>query len=114
MSTESIQSLLDQINQLTAEALHQLHEMTEEQFEEFATKRELLTQQLEIYRADITDEHRSQIAILLASDPVILQRMAFLKNEAGQWLERKETVRTQRNAYHHAYAGDSLFVDHRK
>ncbi|WP_046216410.1 hypothetical protein [Paenibacillus wulumuqiensis] len=114
MPAEIIQSLLNQMNELTTEALHQLHEMTEEQFEDFATKRELLTQKLEGYRNDITDGHRVQIATLLDSDPIILQRMTFLKDEAGKWLERKGTVRTQQNAYQHAYVGDSLFVDHRK
>ncbi|WP_411348136.1 hypothetical protein [Paenibacillus sp. WLX2291] len=114
MVEESIQLLLHQIEQLTSNVLITLHEMSEEQFEQFSIQREELIKELEMHRMYINKEHRIQIKKILDNDPIILQRMTFLKEEAGQWLEKKTAVRTQHNAYQHAYTLDSVFVDHRK
>lgn len=114
MSNETVQALLQKLKHLTADVLQRLQFFSEEEFETFAAEREGLVAELMRHKSQITEADRRQIAELLDSDPIILSRMHFLKDEAGNWLERKGAVRVQQHAYQRDYTPDSLFFDHRK
>lgn len=105
--------ILDDLQAITEEAVARLNLMNEEELLQLADQREELVKALESYRHHITPENREQIAYVLGFDALILKRMSFLKNEAGQWMQKQGTIKTQQNAYHNAYAMNSVFIDHK-
>ncbi|WP_025688193.1 hypothetical protein [Paenibacillus zanthoxyli] len=114
MPKMEIQQLLVHLKEITDLILQRLDEITEEEFERFTEDREELVRKLETFRAEIDDNHKSQIHALLGNDHLILARMQKLKDEAGQWLEKKGAIRIQQQAYQKMYSPDSWFVDYHK
>lgn len=105
--------ILDDLQAITEEAVARLNLMKEEELLQLADQREELVKALEPYRSHVTPENREQIAYILGFDSLILNRMSSLKNEAGQWMQKQGTIKTQQNAYHSAYAMNSMFIDHK-
>lgn len=114
MEEDQIQNLLNELQQITEEASNNKHEMNEEQFEQFVVKRQNIVERLEPFRVLLSDADKQQIGTILSYDSVILQRMHTMKNIAGEWLEKRGSIREQKNAYQQVYAIDSLFIDHRE
>lgn len=114
MEESTIQVLLNRLQQMTEEVRDSLLEMNGEEFEQFVVKRENVVEQLEPYRTTMSDANKQRIGIILSHDSEILHRMYALQDEAGKWLEKRGSIREQKQAYQQAYAIDSMFIDHRK
>ncbi len=113
MTATEVGKILDDLQAITEEAVARLNLMNEEELLQLADQREELVKALEPYRTNITLENRTQIAHILGFDSLILSRMSFLKNEAGQWMQKQGAIKSQQNAYHNAYAMNSVFIDHK-
>ncbi|MBY0220431.1 hypothetical protein H7K30_28065 [Paenibacillus illinoisensis] len=114
MMGQQIEMLLDELQRTSRNAVSQLYVWDEEQFTLFVEKRQAIFEQLESFHSKIVDSHREKIKDILSSDDLILQRMHQLKDEAGNWMQKQGKIRTQQNAYQHAYMTDGLFIDQRK
>ncbi|WP_138227257.1 hypothetical protein [Paenibacillus algicola] len=88
--------------------------MDEDGFEQFTMTREDIVNQMEPLQKLMNEEHKRRIGEILKHDPIILERMHSLKDEAGNWMERRESIRVQQNAYMHTHQLDSYFIDKRK
>ncbi|MCQ4088815.1 hypothetical protein [Saccharibacillus sp. JS10] len=113
MIATEVGQILDKLQEITEEAIARLDLMNEEELLQLAGQREELVKALEVHRPKITPEHRVQIAYILGFDSLIINRMSFLKNEAGQWIQKQGAIKSQQNAYHNAYAMNSVFIDHK-
>ncbi|WPP42023.1 hypothetical protein SK066_03385 [Paenibacillus hunanensis] len=111
---ESMSSLLTQLYALTISIIERLNIISDEELFTFIDERGMILEKMELYRSELTEQHKAQIAELMNMDPIILNRMDQIKQEAGQWLERQGTIRNQHHAYHQHHVTDSFFVDHRK
>ncbi|MFD1885614.1 hypothetical protein [Paenibacillus wenxiniae] len=111
---EGMSSLLEQLHVLSVGIIERLNIISDEELFSFIDEREVLIKRMEMYRAELTEEHKVQISELMNMDPIILNKMDQIKQEAGQWLERQGTIRNQQHAYHQHYVTDSFFVDRRK
>ncbi len=111
---ESMSSLLAQLHGLSSEFIERLNVISDDEIFEFVDARGVLIEKMEQYRSEMTEQHKSQINELMNLDPIILNKMNQIKQEAGQWLERQGNIRSQHNAYHQNYVTDSFFVDRRK
>jgi len=113
MTAIEVGKILDDLQAITEEAIARLNVMHEEELLQLADRREELVKALEPHRSDITPENRAQITHILGFDSLIISRMNFLKNEAGQWMQKQGAIKSQQNAYHNAYAMNSVFIDHK-
>ncbi|SMF67489.1 hypothetical protein SAMN05661091_0351 [Paenibacillus uliginis N3/975] len=109
-----LNQLLDELEHITNTVIDNLLNMDEEDFEQFVSKRQNIVEQLEPYRSIMNDTDKQKIRAIIDHDPEILEQMHALKQEAGNWMEKRESIRVQQNAYQHAYTYDSLFIDHKK
>ncbi|MHA0856219.1 hypothetical protein [Paenibacillus sp. CMAA1364] len=113
MEEQKLHVLLDDLQSLTQATYDNLTQMTEEDFEQFATNRQRIVQAMEDYAIIMTQAHKQRIQVITSQDAEILQHMCNLQNELGVWLEKRGSIREQKNAYQQVYAIDSLFIDHR-
>ncbi len=111
---ESMSSLLEQLHALSVGIIERLNIVSDEELFSFIEERGVLIEKMEMHRSEVTEQHKLQIAELMNMDPIILNKMDQIKQEAGQWLERQGTIRNQQHAYHQNYVTDSFFVDRRK
>ncbi|WP_322923986.1 hypothetical protein [Paenibacillus campi] len=111
---ENMSSLLEQLYALSSAIVERLQIVSDEEIFAFIAERGVLIEKMELYRSELTEQHKAQIAELMQLDPIILNKMNEIKQEAGQWLERQGTIRTQQHAYQQHYVTDSFFVDRRK
>ncbi|MGG4216669.1 hypothetical protein ABEW32_00420 [Paenibacillus jamilae] len=114
MTAVNMQALLDELQHMTEAVLSNLLNLGEEEFEQFADQRQRIVEQMQSYQPSLTENDKQKIRDILSNDSIILQRMHVLKDEAGQWMEKRGAIRIQQHAYQQAYSVDSLFIDHRK
>ncbi|KKO54969.1 hypothetical protein [Paenibacillus sp. DMB20] len=114
MSAEEVTKLIQELETLTRHLIDNLSNTDEEGFEQFTSKRQDIVEQMEKNRTAMSENHKQQIGEILKCDPFILERMQALKDEAGNWMERRTSIRVQQNAYLQPYSHDSYFIDHRK
>lgn len=114
MGESNIKSILDELKSLTEDAASRLQTMDEEELLRLANQRQTLVDLFITMKDQVTEDDREQIAYILSFDPAIVERMEFLKQEAGKWLQRQGSIKQQRNGYQQNYAVDSWFIDHRK
>ncbi|OAX46338.1 hypothetical protein [Paenibacillus sp. AD87] len=113
MSQRSAEEILSELQRVTEEAVNQLNLLQEEELFRLAETRERLVNEFQCHKARMTQQNREQIEYILNFDKMIVERMEFLKNEAGAWLQRRGSAKQQLNAYQQQYAADSWFIDHR-
>lgn len=109
-----LNQLLDELETITNIVVGNLLNMVEEDFEQFVSKRQDIVEQLEPFRSLMNDIDKQRIRAIIDHDPEILRRMHALKQEAGNWMEKRESIRVQQSAYQNAYNYDSMFIDHKK
>lgn len=114
MSIDEVTLLISELENMTRLVVEKLPEMDEEALEQFTNQREELVRRMEPYHSAMSESNKRQIGEILKHDPIILERMYSLKNEAGDWMERRKSIRVQQNAYLHASQPDSYFIDHKK
>ncbi|MGV2884494.1 hypothetical protein [Paenibacillus taichungensis] len=114
MGESNLRSILDELRFITEDAVSRLQVMDEEELLQLANQRQDLVDSFITMKEKVTEADREQIAYILSYDPVIVARMEYLKQEAGNWLQRQGSIKQQHNAYQQNYAVDSWFIDHRK
>lgn len=109
-------ALIKQLEEITANVLNHIDEITYEDIAAFVDKRqdivEEITQQIET--VPLSSEQKLILSDLLKSDNLIREKMFSIKNEASDWLSQRGQAKLKRNAYETVYAPDSIIMDHRK
>ncbi|WP_339267533.1 hypothetical protein [Paenibacillus sp. FSL R5-0470] len=105
-----------ELNKITQDIINRLENCSYEELDDFVEQRQILIDQLEqeIRKQSIGEVQQNQILELLKADPMIIQRMQQLKNEAANWLQQREQAKAQRSAYEAAYTPDSFLMDRKK
>lgn len=111
---ENLKDLLKELDQLTQEIVSHLHVISEEEMLDFIDQREAIVQQMQSYRDAVTDQDRIDIQKILDCDLLIMNKLNSFKDQAGNWLEKQGSIRSQHTAYHQNYVTDSFFIDHLK
>lgn len=114
MGDSNVRSVLDVLENLTKEAVSRLQDMDEDELLDLANLRQDLVDSFIMMRDQVTDADREQISYILSFDSLIISRMEFLKQEAGNWLQRQGSIKQQHTAYQQNYKVDSWFFDRRK
>ncbi|MGG4481038.1 hypothetical protein [Paenibacillus illinoisensis] len=117
MNTEDslhVSCLLDDLESLSNQTVARLATMEDDDFTLFTEQRAQLVEALAPYREVMDNNHRARIGRILDDDKAILARMHAIKQEAEQWLAKRNTGKIQRNAYQQVYTADSLFFDKKK
>ncbi|MDT3428005.1 hypothetical protein J2Z22_003595 [Paenibacillus forsythiae] len=112
-----MEDLLHKLNKLTLKSVNRLPRSSYEELESFVEQRQAICEEIsQEYNkiGKLNAEQKALLTSILAYDEVILNRMHRLKTEASDWLERKQHIRTQQNAYHSVQAGESYFIDWKK
>ncbi|QLG38202.1 hypothetical protein HW560_08755 [Paenibacillus sp. E222] len=111
---EKLRHLVNKYSLLSNHTIVNLSELDEEQLLNYSEQRESIVNEIGSYRSLLTDDMKAEIKQLLIGERVIVERMLAIKNEAAAWLEKRENIRSQQNAYQQSYSSDSLFIDYRK
>ncbi|MCD1260824.1 flagellar protein FliT [Paenibacillus athensensis] len=109
-------SLIQRLEELTRQGLEQLPNMDYEQLGEFMESRAAIINSIASVSLTTAQQalYRGRIQEVLRQDPIFKAKMEALRSEAREQLQKFETSRTQRNAYDHAYDGESFFFDKKK
>lgn len=104
------------LERLTDDLIQQLDSCEFEKIEEFVEGRESIINNIlsELAQSQLTEEQRHRLRALLQYDPVILDKMKSLKEEARNWSIRQKQIKAQHSAYGSVYARDSILMDKRK
>lgn len=104
--------LIQALDDLTQHTINGLAELTYEELAQIVDDRQIIVDQIQQTSADtITDAQKQRVHIILESDAIILQRMMSLQVEARDWLEQRNRIKAQRQAYESSYAPDSILMD---
>lgn len=114
MEHTQLKRLIIQLKEITNTTLERLPSLNDADFIAFVNERQKIVGDMEVFRPIVTEEDKEEIRLVLNSDPAILKRMNEIKDEAGHWLEKQNSIRNQQNAYMQGYSMDSLFIDYRK
>ncbi|MCM3786004.1 hypothetical protein M3231_23890 [Neobacillus mesonae] len=111
-----MKQLINELERLTSEFLIRINEVSYEEVENFVEGRQkfvdsILAEAVQD-RMDAEDEQR--LKVLLSKDEIIVNKMVELKQEAQDWLQQRNRIKAQRNAYENPYSADSLLLDRRK
>ncbi|TDF93485.1 hypothetical protein [Paenibacillus piri] len=110
--------LITELEELTRQGLEQIEQMTYESVVEFIERRSRIIDDLANLNADKSEKlfFLERVNRVIGYDPVFIQRMNELKEEARIHLAKLETGRVQRNAYDYesVYETESLFFDKKK
>ncbi|WDH98280.1 hypothetical protein PUW24_04905 [Paenibacillus urinalis] len=111
-----MKQLISELEILTSEFLLHIDEVSYEEVESFVEKRQRHVDSILVevvqHRMDSEDEQR--LKVLLSKDEIIVNKMIDLKKEAQDWLQQRNRIKAQRNAYENPYSADSLLLDRRK
>lgn len=113
----TIDSLLKQIEELTANTVRNVESLTEEQLEGFVQERQQLIERLKDVQQSspgVTEAQQRFFKRIVEQDRIIAARMMELKSEATRQLINLKKVSRQKSAYDQRYTPDSLFYDRRK
>ncbi|WP_433922012.1 hypothetical protein [Paenibacillus taichungensis] len=108
-----LSELLEKIRHDTSEALNQMYNWSEEDFEKFLERREEYVSAMEPYRTEVNESDKHNITEIMERDIIIKARMHFLKEEAAEQLRQFGGARVQQKGYQNQYALDGLFIDKR-
>jgi hypothetical protein len=114
MEDKHFQLLFTELQEISAQAIRDISKMDTDDLVAFVDQREEIVRALQPYLSLISVSDKQKIDKMLQDEQVIVNRMNELKNEAGEWLQNRGTVRVQQNAYQQSFSIDSLFIDHRK
>ncbi|MNR37353.1 hypothetical protein D3C85_1553620 [compost metagenome] len=95
-----------------------IHQVDYIHLSEFVEIREQYMNDCKGYLEGVTavpQKYRDQIQRILAYDPIILERLASLKEEAFQGMQKTRMAKQQQNMYETSgYASESHFFDKKK
>ncbi|RAV17407.1 hypothetical protein [Paenibacillus contaminans] len=110
---------IERLQELTANLVRDLPQATVDDIESFISERGLLVERLSGLNltGDAYRQASNCIKEVLSHDPVIIERMNALRDEAAQGLSKFNNARMQRSAYEvgdsYSY-NESLFFDSKK
>lgn len=102
---------LDRLYDLTLEVINRLDVINYEDMASFVDQREFLVNNMKADCIKLNETDKVKVEQLLKYDQMLNNKMLLLKNEAASWLNKRETIRVQKDAYSSNYAPDSLFFD---
>ncbi|GGH64414.1 hypothetical protein GCM10008014_42770 [Paenibacillus silvae] len=111
---EKLRDLLNKYSLLSSHTIINLSKFDEDQLLTYTEQREAIVNEMSSYSSLLTDDMKAEIKQLLVGEGVIVERMLAIKNEAAEWLEKRENIRSQQNAYQQSYSSGSIFIDYRK
>lgn len=109
--------VFDQLETLTKDLVDNIYQVDYLYLSEFVEIREqYLNDCKEILQEPVVaQKHRDQILRILSYDPIILERLAILKEEAFQGMQKTRMAKQQQNMYETtSYAPESHFFDKKK
>ncbi|WP_178023367.1 hypothetical protein [uncultured Paenibacillus sp.] len=110
----TVQEYVARLEQLTEKLVQRIDQVSYEELAAYADQREALANQIVLQKNSLQDEDKQKIRSLSEFDEVILAKMEHFKNEAGDWLLRRGTIKNQRSAYNMDYTPESMFFDRKK
>jgi hypothetical protein len=110
-----IEQLL-RLEQLSDRIVSRLDQVTVEELVEFVEQRDRLISELKLDAADEAAKAAARPIAerILRHDPVILEKLRALKDEAASAIGEISARRKQRQAYMAMYTPDGLYVDKKK
>jgi len=110
----TIDEQITELEEMTTTLIKRLKLVDYEELTAFTERREQLVHKMQMGQEDLTVEHKQRLRKLIEHDEVILSTMNSLKQKAGEWLLKQESVKEQKNAYGASYTVESMFIDHKK
>ena len=109
-------SLITSLEELTNSVVMRLQLISYEDLEAFVEERQEIIDEINRLKQQTPFTHVQveRLNHIVQHDPVILTRMASLKDEASDWLQQRGQAKTQRSAYEATYTPDSMLMDRRK
>ncbi|MDP4098591.1 hypothetical protein OIN60_17810 [Paenibacillus sp. P96] len=111
-----INAVLERLSNLTERFVVQLEDKTSEEVEAFVSERQMVVDQLQQVTGTtvLNDKQKKELANILSYDERIQQHMLSLRNNAQQWLMKRNAAKVQKNVYESRYTPDSYLMDKRK
>lgn len=108
--------LIDSLDQLTQRMMSHLREADYEELEVFVEERQKLVDLIteKVALSPSTLAQKVEINRILENDNALLDRMNELRQEAHDWLQKRNQAKAQRNAYEAGYTPDSILMDRKK
>lgn len=108
-----VESLVAELEALVWNVAEHLQQTGYEELEALSDRRERILLTLLECEAEVAEQHKQRLRKLSQYDERIVGRMQDLKQEARDWLIKRETIKEQRSAYDAHYAAGSMFIDRR-
>ncbi|MFC5653070.1 hypothetical protein ACFPYJ_28965 [Paenibacillus solisilvae] len=105
-------NLLHQILEETKLLCHPNLNTDYEQYVQLVELREALTSAL-VSKPLLTPQNKEMIREIISCDPVILQHMQRLKDEANEGISRIRSYKKQKSAYDQQYSSEGFMFDKR-
>ncbi|SDW83681.1 hypothetical protein [Paenibacillus sp. PDC88] len=109
--TAILSSLINELERNVNELLSVVNHANYEQIVELVDKKEEIVSNLLEYKEELSLDTKEKIKALMIQDSLVISRMQSLKDEATEWLLKRESIKEQRSAYNMNYTPDSFFFD---
>lgn len=108
--------LIQELEKLSVAIMNRIGEVSYEELLEYTEKRQPVLDEIamRISENPPTPVQKQSLQNILQYDQEIKSRMMDYKLEASNWLQQRDAVKAQRNAYETSYSFDSLLMDQRK
>ncbi|WP_054942256.1 flagellar protein FliT [Paenibacillus ihuae] len=108
--------LISELQLLTQNMMERLYQAEFEEFESFVEERQKLIDNIirQFSSIPASGPQKIEIERILHRDLEITARMNELRQEARDWLQKRNQAKAQRNAYEAAYTPDSILMDRKK
>lgn len=110
---DSVKEFVTELNELTAQLVQDIEQLSYEDLAEFADRREELVERILMQKQHLTDEDKKKLQKLAQHDQLILNKMTDFKQEAGEWIRKQNMITVQKSAYNSYHAADGMFFDRR-
>ncbi|GAB6991341.1 flagellar protein FliT [Paenibacillus pini] len=106
-------NVIDQLEEITQSIMVSLSHSSFEDLENFVEERQRIIDHINHLKLEkpITSEQFIRLQEILKCDPLILDKMLELKNEASNWLQQRGQAKVRSHAYEMVYTPDSILMD---
>lgn len=112
MIQDNCQNSIYQLMYLTEKIVERIHECDENELIQFVEEREKWI--LLIRECSRTDQQNQLLREVLKNDPIIVDRMMSLKEQALAAMNKLGSGRVLKNGYQQSYTPDSILMDTKK
>jgi hypothetical protein len=108
--------LILQLKALTEQLISEIDHVNDEQITEFIESREMIISNMKQSESVLvyTQEQKELLRKVMDLDPIIINKIIWLKDQASEGLIKISKIRLQKDSYDPVYAADSMFFDKKK